>query len=73
MDAPFYFIELGRRRILFCDLSQADEFADAGPDVTFRSVVPVLRFETGGTRVTVIDDSVFGCAAMPPEARPVII
>ena len=63
---------LGRRRIVFCDSPDAEWFACDGRDVTFSSVVPLLRFEASGSKVNVIDCSAFATVAMPPSQRPII-
>ena len=73
MNTLFYFIDLGRRRIVFCDSPDAETFGCDGRAVTFRRIVPVLRFDTCGGKVSVIDCSAFATAAMPPEARPIIV
>ncbi|MBM3840125.1 MAG: hypothetical protein FJ398_19595 [Verrucomicrobia bacterium] len=72
MDAPFYFIDVGWRRVIYCDLLDAERFACDGRPVTFKSVVPVLSFKSV-SKVSVLDHSAFGTAAMPPEARPIIV
>ena len=73
MDAPFYFIDLGRRRIIYCDSPDAEPFACGGRAVTFRSVVPVPRFDPSGTKVSVIDCSASATAARPSSQRPIIV
>ena len=73
MDAPFYFIEIGQRRIIFCDSPDAERFACNGRTVRFRSIVPVLRFDASGSKVSAIDCSAFATAAMPPCRRPIIV
>lgn len=73
MNAPFYFIDDGRHQIVFCDSPDEEMLACDGRALTLRSIVPVLRFDANGTKVSVFDSSTFGTAAMPPSQRPIIV